>query len=1162
MKRKLSIILILTMLAAILLPLSGFALSSTDMSAVKVQNEYFFEDFSKFTGPESINMYAEGLGYYSNDGGHEVSQDTSNGTMAVRWSQYEKDGIINGPRGDNRPTGDWQHSEPFKYNEHSFNITKASFEDAGKAIVFSFDVFIPYMEAGGSQSIYSNLAYGDAAGNNTYMTWFAKGAQVSVTNAEGQFFGTYYDKVSTVYNKGPYLNSAKSYRATSGIPKEGKWCNMQTVVKYDPENMDYISWNYIDGKPLLDENGEVAKLIFDPDDRTLTDIQNRASINFDIRIRCDAATNEDRDKDVILDNVCIRLYDGSTMDSFMQVPANNTEFDIDLYNGYNFSGDDSDIPSQVKSAALVNKELTQDDVVIECFEPEDKLLLNGTVIDERESVIDGSAIAVSNIPERADGYNLRVTLGNIESVDEGELRNTSMFISSDENFKGVMNSSFKDIGGREVSVSSADSVPTKVNKMELALRGVDYATITDGTNEYTARGGVFDFTQKPLAPGTTYTLKLDGEDYTTFTTADAGELTFSNIGVSSNTASVKYMNTFSEDKEVYFTVMYFDDADRVIKTVMSKKTAEKNKADTLAMAVDPQVGAAYCKIMILDSLQTAVPLTEMFSGQGEIAEQQPTKLIKDFDISPFDNSGTAAVKGRLTANEGQRVTVSLLDSEGNLAYANDFSSAADGTYTFNINMPAVALTDTYKLYIAADGNNFVNGKDVHYSADSSAALAIVNGAETAADMYSAINSNRDDLEFYYDEYTDSFTEADELAVSELILNKKNELKKANGVGFITTDKRSAVDVYRKAVIVQAIKLGKVSNYPELTQHFSELSEGVIHDWLDSDGTKDVRDEVRDKWINGILTRLKGASFTTFDEFIDKFRASLVFECIAAPDGYENIKGILTDYVNQKYISGLSKEYITNTVCTKLVKKVYSGFDYTQLVNDIKGYNETTSAGDSGANKYSGGSSSGGGAFVGGATIPEPIVKDNDEVKSDIFRDVEDCWAKDIIVELANKNIISGVGDGYFAPERNITREEFAAIVVRMLNLSAVFETDIPFADVTKDDWCYDAVKIAYQHGIINGKSLNEFGMGENISRQDMAVMLKNVLDVINVEYTESDIDFADMGEIDDYAKKAVGILSGAEIINGYEDSTFRPHGLATRAEAAKVIYEVLKVLNK
>ena len=56
-----------------------------------------------------------------------------------------------------------------------------------------------------------------------------------------------------------------------------------------------------------------------------------------------------------------------------------------------------------------------------------------------------------------------------------------------------------------------------------------------------------------------------------------------------------------------------------------------------------------------------------------------------------------------------------------------------------------------------------------------------------------------------------------------------------------------------------------------------------------------------------------------------------------------------------------------------------------------------------------------------------------------------------------------------------------------------------------------------------------------------------------------EIIFGDEAEISDYALEAVKHLSGAGIINGYEDGTFGPQRTLTRAEAARIIYGVLQL---
>lgn len=961
-----------------------------------------------------------------------------------------------------------------------------------------------------------------------------------------------------------YLNSAYDPNSYIVGVEQEKWINLQTVLWYDADEQGYYSTKFVDGKPIKNADGDVAVEKFYPTATDLKAIQGRNSLCFSISAGVGTENSSFGEKRILIDNVCIRLHDGLTVDQYMQVPSDSGSISIPIYNAYKLEGDG--VPEYVKKAVIENNGFSQENIVIEKFSQEDKLLLNGTLLEGYTGTLSNSIIKLSNVKERQTGENLRITLKDIKSVDGGGLLNSTMLVATDKNFKGVIKSCFTDINGNELSVASASSVPTEVSKLKLMLKGVSEAVITDGTVSYTATGGEFDFTTNPLKPNTTYTVKLDGSDYTTFKTAGNGSLSFSNIKLEAGNASVKYVNTLDEDKTVYFTVMYFDTAHKLIKAVTEAKNAAKNYADTMTQPVDSSLGAAYCKVVLLDGLQAVKPLTSMFVNPEQGAEQASTAATKEIEISPFDNAKTAVVKGALTEKAKQRITVVLLAEGGSLVFANDLYSANDGSYTFEINMPDSAQTGTYKLYAAAAGRALANGTEVHYSKDSGSALESVNGASTAKSMAQVIKDNQADLEFYYDEYYNSFDDDDKLAVAALILNAKNELKTVNGIGFVTTDKQTAVKTFRKAVIVRAVTLGKVTDYSEIVPHFDELSAGAVYEWLDNSGSKEISSELRSKWRAGILNRLKGANFISFADFLTKLRAALMFECIADSDGYGNIKNILTDYVSQAYISGLSSTYITNAVCSELVKKVYTGFEYTQLIADIKAYYDTPPAG--GGNSVTGNGGNTGGVFPSGVNAPTPIdgtesaVNGGDEAKYDTFRDIGDCWAKDIILELANKNIISGIGDDCFAPERSITREELAAIIVRMLDLSAVFEAELPFADVTEDDWCYEAVKIAYQHGIINGKSASEFGEGESISRQDMAVMLKNVLDVSKIEYAEGTISFADMTEIEEYARKAVNILAEMRIINGYEDNTFRPKDLATRAEASKVIYEMLKVLSR
>ena len=87
---------------------------------------------------------------------------------------------------------------------------------------------------------------------------------------------------------------------------------------------------------------------------------------------------------------------------------------------------------------------------------------------------------------------------------------------------------------------------------------------------------------------------------------------------------------------------------------------------------------------------------------------------------------------------------------------------------------------------------------------------------------------------------------------------------------------------------------------------------------------------------------------------------------------------------------------------------------------------------------------------------------------------------------AGKGYINGKSETIFAPNDNITREEFVAIVVRAFEMAA--EGDIDYSDVSVSDWYYEPIRIATNNGIITGSD-GSFGTGNNITRQDMAVIL-------------------------------------------------------------------------
>ena len=224
---------------------------------------------------------------------------------------------------------------------------------------------------------------------------------------------------------------------------------------------------------------------------------------------------------------------------------------------------------------------------------------------------------------------------------------------------------------------------------------------------------------------------------------------------------------------------------------------------------------------------------------------------------------------------------------------------------------------------------------------------------------------------------------------------------------------------------------------------------------------------------------------------------------------------------------------------------------------------------------SGGSSGGGGGRGGGSTagssltpatgiIPSDSVPENSENTENNtddrgFSDMKDFdWAKESVEALYKKGIVSGTGDGKYEPERNVTREEMLVMILRAFE-EEIGEEKSDFTDAEADGWYTSYLAAAKEAGFVSGKPDGSFGVGEAVTREDAAVMAYNIAKANGKEFNiEKGEAFADDADISEYAVDAVYALKNAEIINGKGEGVFAPKDNCTRAEAAKIIYMLIK----
>lgn len=182
----------------------------------------------------------------------------------------------------------------------------------------------------------------------------------------------------------------------------------------------------------------------------------------------------------------------------------------------------------------------------------------------------------------------------------------------------------------------------------------------------------------------------------------------------------------------------------------------------------------------------------------------------------------------------------------------------------------------------------------------------------------------------------------------------------------------------------------------------------------------------------------------------------------------------------------------------------------------------------------------------------------------VFDDLEHHkWAEKAIAYLFDKDIINGVSDFSYAPAANVTREQFTKMMCVAFAIETSAEKPV-FSDVKETDWFYPYVTTMASRKLVQGIGDGMFGSGQNITRQDMAVLMFRIGEMLGVinRSTAKNSGFEDDRYIASYARTAVITLKELGIIQGNELNCFNPTMSATRAEAAQMLYRCYQYVNK
>ena len=201
--------------------------------------------------------------------------------------------------------------------------------------------------------------------------------------------------------------------------------------------------------------------------------------------------------------------------------------------------------------------------------------------------------------------------------------------------------------------------------------------------------------------------------------------------------------------------------------------------------------------------------------------------------------------------------------------------------------------------------------------------------------------------------------------------------------------------------------------------------------------------------------------------------------------------------------------------------------------------------------------SGGGSSKKDDTKKDEEKADENPSWENPFADVNDKdWFFDAVKFSSEKGLFNGVSDSEFAPYDNVTRGMFVTIMHRTANSPE--SNGNKFADVKAGSYYEKATAWAAENGIVNGVSETEFAPDDNITREQIAVILYNYAKGEAPEKLSADA-FADTQSISDWAADAISWAVSKGIINGKENNMLDPKGTATRAEAAAMMMRFINL---
>ena len=527
----------------------------------------------------------------------------------------------------------------------------------------------------------------------------------------------------------------------------------------------------------------------------------------------------------------------------------------------------------------------------------------------------------------------------------------------------------------------------------------------------------------------------------------------------------------------------------------------------------------------------------------------------DLDTGVITVSGNAG-----TANS--RVTLQMINAENSweelkdermekadiVVYMNQTRTDKNGNYGFSWSMPSrESAKYRLRVFSAAGQSFYVFPELLSYSGKGEAleALKEINLLKTSAEIQKAVEKNAASLRFGATDYAEALGES----FWSNVLYIKNEQQNSSFAGV-----EALLSALHEAKFLVALNRAESESAIELLlENYNEYLALGNEDSYNLYSDSSIFSEQR----RGLLYQrlYKAAKVRRAAEFKRFFAENtLILACCGNDSWYSVSLAIEKSALLAEYELPYYRSLESNKEVCKSLNATENAPESTAALAALI---EKLSSAEKYVKKES---SSGGGASKNVSLGSQFLEKQEDtqEFQAE-FTDMEQYgWANEAVCELCRLGVINGRSAHEFAPQAEITREEYIKMVIGAMKIQRD-GGKTEFEDVEESAWYTPYIAAGVGNGIINGVTDRAFGVGRRITRQDMAVIAYRTLCGLGFHNAEAvETDFLDERDISEYARTAVAALVSAEMINGTGDGSFMPNRGVNRASAAKLVYEMVK----